>query len=90
MSAGENQRTFTTAPIARTWTIILTLLALVGVIAFFLAIYGGQSERAWQAYLVNFVYWTGLSFGAILFVAVLNMTDAQWGRPLKRLAESLG
>ena len=68
----------------------MALLALAGLIAFFLGISGPQSPRAWQAYLVNFVFWTGLSFGAVLFVAILNMTDAQWGRPLKRLAEALG
>jgi hypothetical protein len=59
-------------------------------VAFLAGIFGPQSQRAWQAYLVNFVYWTGLSFGAVLFVAVLNMANAQWGRPLKRLAEALG
>jgi Ni/Fe-hydrogenase subunit HybB-like protein len=90
MSAGEKQYDFVAPPIPRVWTIIFSLLVLVGVIAFFLGISGPQSQRAWQAYLINFVYWTGLSFGAVLFVAVLNMTDAQWGRPLKRLAESLG
>ena len=58
--------------------------------AFFWGITGPDALRAWQAYLVNFVYWTGLSFGAVLFVAVLNMTNAVWGRPLKRLAEALG
>jgi hypothetical protein len=40
--------------------------------------------------LINYVFWTGLSFGAVLFVAVLNMADASWGRPLKRLAEAVG
>ena len=90
MSAGENRRDFTAPPIPRTWTIILALLALAGLIAFLLGISGAQAQRAWQAYLINFVFWTGLSFGAVLFVAVLNMTDAQWGRSLKRLAEALG
>jgi Ni/Fe-hydrogenase subunit HybB-like protein len=90
MSAGENRRDFTSPPIPRAWTAILALLALVGLIAFILGISGAQSQRAWQAYLINFVYWTGLSFGAVLFVAVLNMANAQWGRPLKRMAEALG
>ena len=66
------------------------VLALAGAAAFLAGIGGPQSLRAWQAYLVNYVFWTGLSFGAILFVAVLNLTDARWGRSLKRLAEGLG
>jgi hypothetical protein len=70
--------------------ILFAALALVGGAAFLLGIGGPQSLRVWQAYLVNYVFWTGLSFGAVLFVAVLNMTDARWGRSLKRLAEGLG
>jgi hypothetical protein len=70
--------------------ILFGLLALVGGIAFLMGISGSEPQRAWQAYLVNFVFWTGLSFGSMLFVAILNMANAQWGRPLKRLAESLG
>ena len=65
-------------------------LFLLGTAAFVGSQAGAQSQRAWQAYLINFVFFTGLSFGAVLFVAVLNMTNAVWGRPLKRLAESLG
>ncbi|MCX5909060.1 MAG: hypothetical protein NTY64_18280 [Deltaproteobacteria bacterium] len=90
MSVGENKRIFPTAPIPPLWTVIFALLALVGLIAFFWGVSGTQSQRAWQAYLINYVFWTGLSFGSVLFVAVLNMADAIWGRPLKRLAEALG
>ena len=46
--------------------------------------------RAWQVYVVNYVFWAGLAFGAVLFSAVLNLSKAVWGRPLKRLAESFG
>jgi hypothetical protein len=69
---------------------IFALLALAGMAGFIFAILGPEPLRAWQAYLVNFLFWTGLSFGAVLFVAVLNLTGATWGRPLKRLAESFG
>jgi hypothetical protein len=65
-------------------------LFLLGAAVFVVFQGGAQAQRAWQAYLINFVFFTGLSFGAVLFVAVLNMTNAVWGRPLKRLAESLG
>ncbi len=78
------------AKIPRGWMILFGLLALAGASAFLLGIGGPQSLRAWQAYLINYVFWTGLSFGAVLFVAVLNMTNARWGRSLKRLAEGLG
>jgi len=70
--------------------ILFAVLVLAGIGAFLAGVGGPQSLRVWQAYLVNYVFWTGLSFGAVLFVAVLNMTDARWGRSLKRLAEGLG
>ncbi len=71
-------------------TAIFILLALIGAAGFISGILGSDPLRAWQAFLVNFLFWTGLSFGAVFFVAVLNLTDARWGRPLKRLAEAFG
>lgn len=65
-------------------------LALIGAIGFISGILGQDPLRAWQAYLVNFLFWTGLSSGAITFVAVLNITDSTWGRPLKRIGEAFG
>ena len=69
---------------------IFAVLAAAGATGFIVGILGPDPLRAWQAYLVNFLFWTGLSFGAVFFVAVLNMTGSKWGRPLKRLAEAFG
>src|SRR4030042_2416466 len=90
MAAGEQQRDSLRLRVSKAWTVVFASLALVGMILFLLGISGGEAQRAWQAYLINYVFWSGLSFGAVLFVAVLNMSDAMWGRPLKRLAEALG
>jgi len=65
-------------------------LVLAGVAAFMLGITGENPQRAWQAYLVNFLFWTGLASGAVLFGAVLNITNARWARPLKRITEAPG
>jgi hypothetical protein len=75
---------------ARSAPVLFGLLALTGAAAFAWGVQGQASGRAWQAYLVNFLFWTGLSAGAVLFVAALNITGARWGRPFKRLAEGLG
>ena len=72
------------------WLFLAGALFLIGAVSFVVGISGQQAQRVWQAYLVNFVFWFGLAAGSILFVAVLNLTHARWGRPLKRLAEALG
>ena len=73
----------------RKWSLVFGGLLLIGTISFIVRISGPQSQRVWQAYLINFVFWFGMASGSILFVAILNMTHARWGRPLKRLAEAL-
>lgn len=74
----------------RMLTLFLGMLMLAGTWSFVAGISGSQAPRFWQAYLVNFVFWTGIIFGSVLFVAVLNLTNAHWARPLKRLAEAPG
>ena len=70
-------------------TVIFVLLALAGTSSSSPGLQWG-TLRTWQAYLVNFLFWTGLAFGQICLLAVLNITGARWGRPLKRLAEAFG
>ena len=70
------------------WTIFSLIFFLAGTVAFWLGISGPRSERVWQVFLVNYLFWSGLAFGAILFSAALVMTKARWGRPIKRLAEA--
>jgi len=69
---------------------LAAFMTAAGSLAFVAAILGADPARAWQAYLVNFVFWTGLAAGAVLFSAILSITHASWGRPLKRLAEAPG
>jgi Ni/Fe-hydrogenase subunit HybB-like protein len=66
------------------------LLMVIGAAAFLKGVDGPQAARVWQAYLVNFLFWTGLAFGTVLVSAALTMTNARWGRPIKRLAEAPG
>lgn len=41
-----------------------------------------------QALLINTLFFFGLSYGSLMASAVLTLTQAKWGRPVKRLAES--
>lgn len=69
-------------------TAIFSVLALVGLGAFLFQVSGQHPEKAWQAYLVNFILWSGIAQGGLLFSVVLHVTKAKWGRPLQGLAES--
>ena len=70
------------------WIVISSILVLVGLAAFLYGAYGAYRLRAWQIFTVNYVFWAGLAFGGVLFSAVLNLSKAVWGRPIKRMAEA--
>lgn len=63
---------------------------LLGVAGFGYAAATGQWAWAWGAFLVGLVFTLGLSMGGVMFAAVLQLTKAHWGRPLKRIAEAFG
>ncbi len=65
------------------------VLFAVGVASFLYQVFEGDAQRAWSAYLTNYVYWTGLAFGTFLLSPILILTNATWGRPVKRLSESV-
>jgi len=64
-------------------------LVLLGAVSMLAGVNGSTPQRAWLAYLVNLVFWTGLAAGSLLFSVILTLTHAHWGRALKRLAESV-
>ena len=62
---------------------------IFGAIGFIIGISGETPHLAWQALLVNTVFFGGLSLGGIVFSAILTITNARWGRPIKRLSEAM-
>lgn len=43
----------------------------------------------WGLYLVNFVFWIGISHAGTLISAILRLTDAGWRKPVTRAAEAI-
>lgn len=70
--------------------IILWCLVSIGAVFFIMALLLGQSTRAWGIFLVNFMFWTGISLAGVTFAAILHLTKARWSRPVKRIAEAMG
>jgi hypothetical protein len=67
---------------------IFLILAAIGAATFIFGLTGRHPERAWQAYLINFLLWSAIAQGAVLFSAVMHMTKARWSGPLAGLSES--
>ena len=68
--------------------IFFTVLVLIGMVCFLSGVFGSNPERAWQAFLINFLLWSSIAQGGLLFSAVMHITRARWGYPLTVLSES--
>ena len=66
------------------------LAALIGAAAFVraLAAGGGDGARAWQSYHFNFMFWTGLAQGLVVFAATQKLAKGHWSGLLIRFAEA--
>jgi len=68
-----------------TWGALLTLL---GAVAFLSILTAGRQARAWQAWHVNFMFWTGLAQGLVVFAATQKLAKGHWSGLLIRFAEA--
>ncbi len=70
--------------------VVLIILFIAGAATFVTAIKGPQAKQAWEIYLVNFLFWTGIAQGGIVLSCVLRITSGRWGRPVLRISEAMG
>jgi len=68
---------------------ILLAFVVIGIVGFIVGLFGSSSYLAWQALLVNTMFFGGIALGGLAFSLIFTITSAQWGRPIKRLAEAL-
>jgi len=50
---------------------------------------GLQRPVFWGFYIVDFVFWIGISHAGTLISAILRLTDASWRKPVTRAAEAI-
>jgi hypothetical protein len=72
------------------WRMLLWLLVALGIVTFIASAAMGDPERAWQALLINTVFFGGMAQAGVMLSVIWQLTDAKWGRPFKRLAEGFG
>ncbi|BBO82840.1 membrane protein [Desulfosarcina ovata subsp. sediminis] len=63
-------------------------LAAAGALIFIAVAIVGDTARAWQAYLLNFLFFSAIAQGAVLFSALMHTVKARWSGPLADVAES--
>lgn len=64
----------------------LALLVVAGAVAFIAGLAGADPARTWAVYLVNLVFWSGLSAAGPAVVGIMELMEARWGANLKRVA----
>jgi molybdopterin-containing oxidoreductase family membrane subunit len=73
--------------------LFLTLVVFTGLGAFGymvnkgLGVTGLNRPVMWGFFIVNFVFWIGISHAGIMISAILRLTAAEWRRPVTRAAE---
>ena len=78
------------------WLAVLVLSALVaaGVYAWIYQILRGlwvtglNQKVSWGFYIINCVFFIGISYGGAMTSAILRLTNAKWRAPLTRIAEA--
>lgn len=79
------------------YTLALALLVIIGwgVVVYVrqivegLGVTGMQRPAYWGIYMVNFVFFIGISHAGTLISAILRVTQAEWRRPITRIAEAI-
>ena len=57
------------------------VLAVLGVVAFFLA---PSRDRAWNAFHFNWMFWSSVAIGMVILAVALHLTHARWAWSVKR------
>lgn len=64
------------------------LLAAVGAALFVVSVSGGQGQRAWQAFHVNWLFFTGITAGSLALNAVYKVANAKWAGVIVRFSQA--
>jgi hypothetical protein len=64
----------------------LSVVVGLGALAFLLGVAAGAGRRTWGAFLVNLLFWSGLSVTGPAVAGMIEVTEGRWGVRLRRLA----
>jgi len=69
---------------------VFLIIGIIGFATFVIQAMGSNPNAAWQMFLLNFLFWTGIAQAGIVFSCILRITNARWARSLLRVSEGLG
>lgn len=89
-AAGSRQEIYRRSTDAPTDGLLIggAVMAVVGLALFIVMALGDDPGRAWRVYHVNFLFFTGLTTGGVIFAATQKVTKADWSGPIVRFAEA--
>ena len=67
-------------------TIVWSLVAALGTVAFVTGATSANAPRVWSVYLVNLVFWSGLAVTGPAIAAMMQLTEARWSPSVRRIA----
>ena len=82
-------------PTQKRWMAALAAICLWGLFAYVYQLRHGLAATAmsnyfsWGIYIVNFVFFIGISHAGTLVSAILRVTGQEWRRPITRMAEGI-
>lgn len=65
---------------------LIGVLLLVGVVGVFLGATAYDAARLWQGILFNWLFWSSLAIGMVMFAVALHLTAADWAWSIQRFA----
>ena len=71
---------------AGTAGLVLAGLVAMGAVSFLVALAGGSGTHAWAVFLVNLLFWSGLSAAGPAIAGIFELTEARWAARLRRIA----
>jgi len=86
---------FRTGPLFKVSMLVLLVVIAWGVYMYARQIMFGLGETGmdrptfWGVYMVNFIFFIGISHAGTLISAILRVTGAEWRRPITRVAEAI-
>ncbi|MBA2671226.1 MAG: hypothetical protein H0U67_12705, partial [Gemmatimonadetes bacterium] len=75
----------TLGPLSGAVKIALAAMVVLGAIAVLLTA-GTADGRIWQALLFNWLFWSSLAIGMVMFAVALHITNAGWAWSVRRFA----